>query len=392
VGGGSDYFGLFGPPVPNTGFPSITVAGIQACGLTNVTNLNQNGADYPDASLDSYMGFSFRATDPADGLTYDYEYAISGLTGTQTVITKVLAAPAVSPAEGLIAGLQSQRMNQLIGNQPDLTHFLDAMDRPQVSMSALDGTGNVDASFATGPFWGQITASWADADTAESRYVLGSAGAQKKLSDNAAVGLMAEFDHIKFDDPMGRAKGDGWLVGPYVVARVPDHELYFDARALWGRTDNEVTATGSTTDNVDGIRSLLMVRASTRLDAGPYQIRPRIELARARESTGTFIDGVGTTVPAIKGAINQAAVGLVVSRDIDTAAGKLSLSGAVDGIWTNTTNGPDATYENGRGRVAFGLNYVTSAAGTFSASAFFDGIAQDGYEGCGLSLAYNLRL
>lgn len=134
----------------------------------------------------------------------------------------------------------------------------------------------------------------------------------------------------------------------------------------------------------------MQVRASTRVDVGPVQVRPRVEIARTRESTGTFVDGLGTTVAGIKGAINQAAVGVSVSRDFDTAGGRLMLSGALDGIWTSTTSGPDAAYENGRAWVAIGLNYVTHSAGIFSASAYIDGFAQDGYEGRGLAIAYSL--
>jgi len=314
-------------------------------------------------------------------------------------VTKILytsppvtpTTPTTSPDEKLIADLQSARMNQLITNQPDLGYFLDEMEEPQVTMSAVDGTGNIGAAFAKGPFWGQITGSWSDAGAASSRYVLGSVGAHYKFSDNAALGLMAQFDHINQDDGLlGQASGNGWLVGPYVVARVPEHELYFDARALWGRSNNDITPTGAPTDSVDGVRSLIMARASTRFAVGAYELRPRIEIARARESTGLFIDGVGTPVPGIKGAINQAALGIAVSRDIPTSSGKLNVSGSLDGIWTNTTSGVDAAYEDGRARIGFGLNYKTDAAGTFSASAFVDGLAQDGYEGRGLSLAYNL--
>lgn len=378
-----------------TGLPPITAAAVQSCGLTNVTNLRQNGADFATVNPDNYMGFSFRATDPADGKTYDYEYALKGVSNTQVVVTKTLytpppVTPTTSPDEKLIADLQSARMNQLITNQPDLGYFLDEMEEPQVTMSAVDGTGNIGAAFAKGPFWGQITGSWSDAGSADSRYVLGSVGAHYKFTGNAAVGVMAEFDHIDQDDTLGKAKGSGWLVGPYVVARVPDQELYFDARALWGRSDNDITPTGAPTDSVDGIRSLFMARASTRLDLGAYEVRPRVEIARARESTGLFVDGVGTAVPGIKGAINQAALGVSVSRVISTSGGALSLSGSLDGIWTNTTSGPDAAYEDGRARVGVGLNYMTDHAGTISASAFFDGLAQDGYEGRGISLAYNL--
>lgn len=297
---GGTFFYWGSAPFSDPRLPGLSVSGLQSsCGLRNVTNLVQNGADGTDVT-DDYMGFSFRAMD-LDGQTYDYNIALTGVSNTQATITKTIAAVGPSAQEQLIAGLQSERMNQSIANQPDLSHFLDGDRVPQVSMSALDGTGNLDASYVKGPFWGQITASWADAGAADSRYVMGSFGAHRKLSDNAAIGVMAQLDHISLDDPLGRAKGDGWMVGPYIVAKVPEHELYFDARALWGRTDNDITVTGAPTDNVDGIRSLVMLRASTRFDYGDVKIRPRAELARARESTGTFVDGLGTPIPAGEG-------------------------------------------------------------------------------------------
>ncbi len=387
VAGGTIYAG----PIQSRP-PAITVSALQSCNLSNVTNLAQDGATGPYAT-DAYMGFSFRATDPADGKTYDYEFALKGAANTQAVVTKTLyvAPPATSSGGTLVRNLQSTRMNQLIANQPDLVPLLDGDSGPQVSMAANDGTGDLGTRLAAGPFWAELSASWADAGTASSRYVLGSVGAHTKLSDNAALGLMAEFDHISQNDPAnGSASGNGWLVGPYLVARMPGHELAFDARALWGRTDNDITPTGGPGTSVDGIRSLLMVRASTKFDMGAYAVRPRLALARAREGTGLFTDGLGATVPGITSTINQGAVGVALSRDITTSDGRLSLSTSLDGIWTNTTSGPDAAYEDGRGRLGLGLNYVTDHGGTFAASAFVDGLGQDGYQGRGFSLGYSL--
>ena len=85
-----------------------------------------------------------------------------------------------------------------------------------------------------------------------------------------------------------------------------------------------------------------MLRASTRLDAGPCQIRPRIELARARESTGAFVDSLGVPVPSTKAAINQAALGVAISGDFATAAGKYA-EGTPGRAWRSvedTVNAP----------------------------------------------------
>lgn len=74
VAGNPDYGG--GAP--------ITVAAIESCGFTNVSNLVQNGADKTWAS-DDYIGFTFRAT--REGVTNDYELALKGVTNTQFVET-----------------------------------------------------------------------------------------------------------------------------------------------------------------------------------------------------------------------------------------------------------------------------------------------------------------
>jgi len=208
--------------------PPITVAAIQDCGFTNVTCVSQNGAD-SNYAADDYMGFSFRAVDPADGKTCDYEIAIAGATNTHVITRKTLVgAPAQNGSAdvALIERLQGERRNQLIQNQPRLIPTLDGDGKPEVTMSAVDGTGTIEARFSAGPFWGDVTTTWADTDSYSRRYVVGSVGAHHTLSDNAAIGFMAQFDQLNQDDGLlGTATGNGWLAGPYAIARVPGREL-----------------------------------------------------------------------------------------------------------------------------------------------------------------------
>ncbi len=81
---------VYTPPGYPTGLPlpggPVTVADLQTCGLSNITNLVQNGADGASRLADAYMGFRFRAT--SGGSTYDYEVAIVGATGTTHVNTR----------------------------------------------------------------------------------------------------------------------------------------------------------------------------------------------------------------------------------------------------------------------------------------------------------------
>lgn len=65
------------------------------CGLTNISNLVIVGPSLPLSNL-AYYGTSFRATAP-DGNTYDYEFAFSGPTSTQTISTITLVPDTTAP-------------------------------------------------------------------------------------------------------------------------------------------------------------------------------------------------------------------------------------------------------------------------------------------------------
>jgi len=66
------------------------------CGLTNVVNFTMTTASGTPAT-NSYIGVSFRGTE-SDGSVYDYEYALSGATGTTFIQSRVLVPDTTSPS------------------------------------------------------------------------------------------------------------------------------------------------------------------------------------------------------------------------------------------------------------------------------------------------------
>lgn len=65
--------------------PEITASDLESCGFSDVTSLEQNGAEpaapgglVSNYAFDSEMFIRFRATDDSDGNTYDYEFALRG--------------------------------------------------------------------------------------------------------------------------------------------------------------------------------------------------------------------------------------------------------------------------------------------------------------------------
>ena len=78
--------------------------------------------------------------------------------------------------------------------------------------------------------------------------------------------------------PLGRnADGRGWMAGPYVSARLTQN-LYFDARALWGRSSNHIDPLGAYTDSFEGNRALASAKLTGRWAFGGLTFQPSAEL------------------------------------------------------------------------------------------------------------------
>ena len=67
-------------------------------------------------------------------------------------------------------------------------------------------------------------------------------GGDYRIAPNMIVGALAQFDWAKDDSGVLASKvdGNGWMIGPYLSAQVHEN-IYFDLRAAWGRSTNDLT-------------------------------------------------------------------------------------------------------------------------------------------------------
>ena len=172
---------------------------------------------------------------------------------------------------------------------------------------------------------------------------------------------------------------------------IPDHEITLDGRALWGKTSNDISPLGTFSDSVDGTRSLVMAKVSTKVDAGGVVLRPRISVAQVHESTDAYTDGGGTAVPKVTTTLDQVLAGVEVQKTVTTARGTLTLLGALDGVWARTKSSVNGTAEGTRGRLSLGLTYDLGTNGMLSFAGFYDGLGTSDYNARGLAASYVLR-
>jgi len=71
-------------------------------------------------------------------------------------------------------------------------------------------------------------------------------GADYRVSPDLLIGALASFDDAQQDltGLASKARSTGWMVGPYATMRLTNN-LFFQARAAWGKSTHELGFAGS---------------------------------------------------------------------------------------------------------------------------------------------------
>ncbi|NRB20094.1 MAG: HYR domain-containing protein [Rhodobacteraceae bacterium] len=310
--------------------------------------------------------------------------------------TLVMVDTTVEETQKTIARFMYGRANQLIANQPDLTGFLSGTVSGALDAHVTRGLGNFNLSTgAEYPVWFQLKGAWSKDGETDSSAAFGSFGSHRKISETVLLGALLQFDHLSQDDGVLTAEGNGWLAGPYVVAKMADQPLFLEARLLYGQSSNTVSPFGTYEDDFDTTRLLAQMKVVGSFEQGRTRLSPYLNAAYAADEQDAYQDSLGNLVPMQKVELMQIAFGLDATQPVSLKTGDLELRAGVSGIWSNTGGTEVAGsvlpgYAGWRSKVNLGLNYVSNNSGTFTVSAFLDGLGAKGYESYGLNLGYSL--
>ncbi|MEL6566933.1 MAG: hypothetical protein AAFQ22_00845 [Pseudomonadota bacterium] len=125
-------------------------------------------------------------------------------------------------------------------------------------------------------------------------------GVDYLLSEDVLIGGLVQLDQIDQDGDRtggGAASGDGFMVGPYLTARLLDN-LYLDARAAFGQSDNTVSPLGTYEDGFDTDRTLLEASlfGDWKLEEDTI-VRPTVSFRHISESQNAYTDSLGVDIP-----------------------------------------------------------------------------------------------
>ena len=216
---------------------------------------------------------------------------------------------------------------------------------------------------------------------------------------NTIVGVLAQFDWSK--DELGfltsKVDGNGWMVGPY-LSRAVTGTSFFDLRAAWGRSSNDLTL-GAATGDFDTSRWLVKGTLAGNWVRGAWRITPSADLAYITESANAFTNSAGTLVSRQDVSLGRLQLGPEIGyRFAHTADTFIEPFAAIKGVWN--FDDPNVAIVDGIvvgpgnfwGRLQGGLNVRTLSGWSVRGLASWDGLGASDYNGYTLQGTVNVPL
>ena len=279
------------------------------------------------------------------------------------------------------------------------------MEKDRVALGAGDGATLPLAFAAASPWdiWFEGRYSAFDDDSAnldrDGHVGLLYLGGDYRVVHNMIVGVLAQFDWSKDDSGLlaSSVDGKGWMIGPYMSMQVHEY-LYFDLRAAWGRSSNDLTL-GATTGSFDTTRWLVKGTLAGNWVHDAWRVTPSAELAYVTENQDAFTNSAGTFVPGQDVSLGRLQFGPEVGyRFAHTADTFIEPFAALKGVWD--FDNPNTAIIDGFvvgpgdfwGRLEGGLNVTTADGILVRGLASWDGLGSNDYSGYTLQGIVNVPL
>lgn len=230
-------------------------------------------------------------------------------------------------------------------------------------------------------------------------YIL-QAGADYIVHPGVLLGVLAQVDWL--DDTSEtldtRVEGRGWMAGPYIsVGLAPN--LFFDARASWGRSGNTVHVGQDYTAFFDTERWLASGMLTGHWSYENWRFSPNAEVVFFQERQDALTDLLGNRIGAQSVSLGR----VIFGPDIGYRLGEfgnvsVDLQFALKGVFDferdqlKTSSGLTAGTDDFRGKVEAGFVLGSAGGASLVAIGTYDGIGSDDYQAWGGRLEGRLPL
>ncbi len=374
-------------------------------------------------------------TDPTDSLpagivaiaTFPCVVGPASATQILPAVAVVPAGPSASETQDRILSFMNSRANHILGNQPNIGGLFDGgngggplgnmafdgddnrlnfafstslshiyAERARTLNMEASSTADYDLAVTAEPrkfdVWAEVYGARADAGNSSSNLWVAYAGAHYFVTPDLLVGAMGQFDWAEESNSVTNsdAEGEGWMIGPYIAMRTPDHMLTAEARVAWGQSDNEISPAGTYRDDFDTTRWLAAGKVSRHFNMGHFTVTPAVSVSYWEEKQEAYIDSLGTAIGEQTQTLGAVRFGPTLSRTIRKDDGSsITPTIGLTGVYNFSMSENDSSQgftlgdDDLRARFDVGLTINTKLGWTFLFQSYFDGVGVSDYEAYG---------
>lgn len=244
---------------------------------------------------------------------------------------------------------------------------------------------------------------WAhiEGDTRDSDIGIAYIGADYRLSSTLLVGLMLQLDWTDEKDTTQdfAARGQGWMVGPYIVTRFHEN-LTLSAQLAWGRSNNKISPLGNYTDSFATERFMARGTLTGNFEHNNWRLSPHVAVIYFEEDQIAYTDSLGNFVPGQTISLGRMTFGPEIAYSWQGSDGtRISPHIGIKGIWdfeqaktVNLATGLTADSEDLRARVEGGLSAQIANGWSIRGQSFYGGIGVQDLETYGGTLTLRIPL
>jgi len=341
------------------------------CGIQDAVITFENGVDGSYWEDNIVYGIEFTGAYDGQQITFSAYMNDLGITvSTQVIGPAGPSGPDVAAIVDAIA--QSQRHNaaRLLQAQPDLARIVFSGLGTGPDLWLTPGSAGISQN---GQFWFKLSSTF-DLEGDTEPYLFGVVGGHVMPNNDLALGAMFEFDSSATD----QIETSGWLIGPYLVARMPGSSIVAEARLLYGDTVSTGDVLGLDDGELGGDRLLAHLALSGRIEAGIVVFTPRLEGSYVLARSDAYTIDDDTNVPSVETGLAKLKASLDGDIDlIHIGLAGVTLGGGVSGNWSHAQSDGGVETEDFTFGSALRLGFVPSEALRISLGLDLDGIGTD---------------
>lgn len=226
-------------------------------------------------------------------------------------------------------------------------------------------------------------------------------GADYLVNDNLLIGALVQIDDMEDNSASlsSSVDGTGWMMGPYMTARLAPN-LYFDGRVAVGTSTNNISPFNTYTDEFTTDRWMAMAGITGDFQRGNWNIQPGASLSYFEETQHAYTDSIGVGIPSQTISLAQVKIGPTFTGQFQTPDGmNYSPYMSLDAIYNfgdtkgvTVTNLDTASTDGWRGRMQAGVDFNLKNGTSISFGGSYDGIFRNQLDIWGLSFELNIPI